>query len=481
MTLRRKLVCTLLALAAVGMLALAAATYVTQRSFLEQRVDDQTAAALPAIGQQLDARGARFVPRLDADGDGQPPKTPDRNAFDLPQGTYGVRIGTDGKQIGSPVVNAYGQTNFPPPDLPAHLQPGRLFTVTARGDKDLRYRVRTEAGPHGQGITVVAVPLSGVESTLQNLLIVEAIVIAAILALLGIASWLLVRRELRPLDRIATTAGAIASGDLDRRVEVGAPGTEVGRLGSALNAMLARLEGAFAERQASEDRLRRFLADASHELRTPLASIRGYAELYRMGAAREPAEAERAMRRIEDESARMGVLVEDLLTLARLDETRERTPERVDLSLLAEDTVADARVTDPGRDIDLVLDGDATVVGNDDQLRQVLANLLRNAIVHTPAGTSLEVRAGTVDGRVVLAVRDHGPGLPDDDPNAVFERFWRSEGGRQRGADGAGLGLAIVAAIVGAHDGEIVAANADGGGAVFTVTLPAAALSERSA
>jgi two-component system OmpR family sensor kinase len=478
MTLRRKLVLTLLALAAVGMVALAAATYVTQRDFLEQRVDDQTAAALPAIGQQLDSRGARFP--NDPDGDGDPrPVQPNRNAFDLPQGTYGARVGSDGKTIGK-VVNAYSQTSLSPPKLPANLHAGQLITVPSQGDDSLEYRVRTEAAPGGQGLTLVAVPLNGVDSTLDNLLLVEGLVIAAVLLLLGGASWLLVRRELRPLDRIATTADAIASGDLDRRVDTGAPGTEVGRLGTALNEMLARLEGAFAERQASEDRLRRFLADASHELRTPLASIRGYAELFRMGAAAEPEEAARMMKRIEEEAARMGVLVEDLLALARLDETRARTPELVDLAALAEDAVADARATAPDREIALEEAGDAGVVGDDDQLRQVLANLLRNAIVHTPAGTPLAVSTTRADARVVLAVRDHGPGLPGEDPNAVFGRFWRAERGRERGADGAGLGLAIVAAIVSAHDGEVTAANADGGGAIFTVTLPAA-LSEPSA
>jgi two-component system OmpR family sensor kinase len=239
--------------------------------------------------------------------------------------------------------------------------------------------------------------------------------------------------------------------------------------------MLDRLEEAFAQRQASEDRLRRFLSDASHELRTPLAAIRGYAELYRMGATSEPEAVERAMRRIEDEAARMGVLVEDLLALARLDEERERVRRAVDVAELARNAVADARATAPDREIALDAEPGATVLADPDQLRQVLANLLRNAIVHTPAGTPVEVAVQRGGGDVRLRVRDHGPGLPGGDPAALFDRFWRAEGGRERGKAGAGLGLAIVAGIVAAHHGAVTAEDADGGGACFTVHLPAAA------
>jgi two-component system OmpR family sensor kinase len=270
------------------------------------------------------------------------------------------------------------------------------------------------------------------------------------------------------------TAGAIAGGDLSQRVGTTDPRTEVGRLGAALNRMLDRLERAFAERRASEDRLRRFIADASHELRTPLVSIRGYAELYRIGAAREPAEVETAMRRIEEEAARMGMLVEDLLTLARLDEVREAAHDEVDVAALAGDAVDDARAAAPDRTIDLDVGGRAVVLGDADRLRQVLGNLLRNALVHTPAGTPIDVRVSRGGGEVCLEVRDHGPGLPPGDPEALFERFWRAEAGRERGRGGAGLGLAIVAGIVAAHGGTVAAANAPDGGASFVVRLPAA-------
>ena len=253
------------------------------------------------------------------------------------------------------------------------------------------------------------------------------------------------RLGLRPLSRIEATAGQIAAGDLSRRVSPATPKTEVGRLGLALNAMLDRLEQAFAARTASEERLRRFLADASHELRTPLASIRGYAELFRLGAVRDPAGTETAMRRIEEESKRMGVLVEDLLALARLDEQPERDREPVDLAALARDAVQDARARAPDREIALSADGPAVVAGDALQLRQVFANLLGNAIVHTPGGTPIEVAVADGSERVTMSVTDHGEGIPEAEREQLFERFWRREGGRERGRAGAGLGLAIVA------------------------------------
>ncbi|HET6449523.1 MAG TPA: HAMP domain-containing sensor histidine kinase, partial [Conexibacter sp.] len=337
------------------------------------------------------------------------------------------------------------------------------------------YRVLATPDPSG-GTTVVAIPLADVTQTLNRLLLVEALVIAAVLLALGLAARFVVRVGLLPLERMGHTAGAIAGGDLSHRVEPAEQRTEVGRLGLALNAMLARLERAFAGQKASEERLRRFLADASHELRTPLQSIRGYAELFRIGAAREPDEVEKAMRRIEQEAARMGVLVEDLLTLARLDETRDGERTAVDLGALARDAVSDACATAPERAISLdaaAPDGDAVVLGDPHQLAQVLANLLRNALVHTPPGTPIEVTVAREGDDARIEVRDHGLGLPlGEEPAALFERFWRAEGGRKQGKAGAGLGLAIVAGVVERHGGRVEAANAPGGGARFSVRLP---------
>jgi two-component system OmpR family sensor kinase len=236
--------------------------------------------------------------------------------------------------------------------------------------------------------------------------------------------------------------------------------------------MLAQIEKAFAERQASQDRLRHFVADASHELRTPLVSIRGYAELFRIGAARSQADTEKAMGRIEDEATRMGVIVDDLLTLARLDQLPQTAHARVNLTELLAEAAADARAAAPDRRIELASDTEVMVIGDAAGLRQVVSNLIRNALVHTPAGTPIELRLADEHGEARLDVRDHGMGLPTDQPEVLFERFWRAEPGRERGPAGAGLGLSIVAAIVEAHGGTVSAHNAPDGGAAFTVRLP---------
>jgi two-component system, OmpR family, sensor kinase len=459
-SLRGRLVAGVLALAAVGLLVLGAVTYAEQRSFLYDNVDRQVRASMGVVDQvvgggMLDPDDYHFGGDRGPRHGGPPPSEGPA------PGTYVERRAPDGTSAGRFVGFDTGGT---PPTLPASLPIGEITTVETEG---VSYRVLAEHAPNGF-VNVVAVPLSSTESTLNRLLAVEGLVIAGVLVLLGVFAWIVVRVGLLPLDRMGHTAAAIAGGDLSHRVETTDPRTEVGRLGGSLNAMLDRLENAFAEREASQERLRAFIADASHELRTPLASIRGYAELYRMGAARSDADVEKAMRRIEDEGARMGVLVEDLLTLARMDEIRQTPHAEVDVARLAHDAVDDARAMAPDRDIALHVERPAIVLGDADQLRQVLANLLRNALVHTPAGTPIEV---SVAPGVRAEVRDHGPGLPTDDADALFERFWRAEGGRERGKGGAGLGLAIVAAIVEAHGGTVHAENASGGGARFVVNL----------
>jgi two-component system, OmpR family, sensor kinase len=462
-SLRARLVAAVLALSAAGLLLLGGITYAEQRSFLFDRLDQQVRSAPGPLSHALDD------PKMDDHG-GPAGGGP---GFGLPQGTYAQRRDAQGRAIGAPVVVDYRQTITARPVLPKTMPVNRIVTLDgAKGGP--RYRAEAFPNPFDGGSTVIAVPMSDVDQTLHRLLLVEGMVIAGVLLLLGLLAALVVRIGLLPLDRMGHTAGAIAGGDLSHRVRETDPRTEVGRLGVSLNAMLDRLEKAFAERQASEDRLRQFIADASHELRTPLASIRGYAELFRIGAARETADTEKAMRRIEDEAQRMGVLVEDLLMLARLDEIREGERAEVDLAALAGDAVSDARATAPDRDVTLRSDGPVPVQGERDQLRQVLANLVRNALVHTPAGTPIEVSVEHPGGEARLEVRDHGPGLPTDDADALFERFWRAEAGRERGKGGAGLGLAIVAAIIDAHGGRVAAANADGGGASFVVRLPLA-------
>jgi two-component system, OmpR family, sensor kinase len=471
-SLRARLLVAVLALTACGLLLVGGITYVEQRSFQYSRIDQQLKALVMPVSHELEQMpgGSGGAGHDDPDAGHGPGGGPN---FGIPAGTYGQKRDASGRVINDHVFS-FDQTVNAKPALPDQLTLGRFTTVDGQEGVDTRYRVVASPDPTDGTITVVAIPVRATDDTLHRLLLVEALVIAAVLVVLGLVSWVVVRVGLLPLDRIGHTAGAIAGGDLSHRVESTDPRTEVGRLGISLNAMLDRLERAFGEREASEDRLRRFIADASHELRTPLASIRGYAELFRMGAARDPADVEKAMGRIEDEAARMGVLVEDLLTLARLDEVPDTPHAQLDLAGLVRDAVDDGRASAPDRAIGIEVDGPALVLGDRDQLRQVLGNLLRNAFVHTPRGTPIEVSLAHVGGEVRLEVRDHGPGLPTSDAEALFERFWRSEGGRERGRGGAGLGLAIVAAIVDAHDGEVSAGNAPGGGASFVVTLPAA-------
>jgi two-component system OmpR family sensor kinase len=469
-SLRARLLAAVLALTACGLLLAGAITYYEQRSYQFDRVDQQLRTSVVGVDHKLSpGRGGPAGNYGDPD-DHPPGGGPN---FGIPAGTYGEKRDASGAVIAAKPFAVNG-TVTAKPALPATVPIGKAFTVGGQTGAGTRYRALAMRDPMDGSVTIAAIPLNATDDTLRRLLVVEALVIAAVLIVLGLVSWVVVRVGLLPLDRMGHTAGAIAGGDLSHRVESTDPRTEVGRLGISLNAMLDRLEQAFGEREASEDRLRRFIADASHELRTPLASIRGYAELFRMGATREPADVEKAMRRIEDEAARMGVLVEDLLTLARLDEAPDVPHAELDLAAIVRDAVDDGRAVAPDRRIDVRVDGPAVVVGDRDQLRQVLGNLLRNVFVHTPAGTPVEVSLEHEGGAVRLEVRDHGPGLPTSDAEALFERFWRSEGGRQRGRGGAGLGLAIVAAIVDAHGGDVRAGNAPGGGASFVVTLPAA-------
>jgi two-component system, OmpR family, sensor kinase len=484
-SLRARLILGLLAVALLGLLTLGAVTYVEQRSFLYDRVDQQARGALSVVPARAAAAGGAgfrpfgggngkspdggyggFGPGGMFGGDGHGPPAAD---VGQPAGTFGEHRDGTGKRTKAVVLSGYRGQTTPTPTLPASLPDGKAMTLSAGGH---RYRVLAEKDSGGTGSFAVAVPLRETDQTLHRLLLVEGIVVAAVLVALAAIAFFIVRLGLRPLDRMGATAGAIAAGDLTRRVEDVAPRTEVGRLGLALNQMLDRLEEAFAQRQASESRLRRFLADASHELRTPLASIRGYAELFRIGAAREPADVEKAMHRIEQEAARMGVLVEDLLTLARMDQEPVSIREPVDVVQVAEDAVADARAAAPEREIAFDAGEPVVVSGDPHGLHQVLSNLLRNALVHTPEGTAIEVTVTHGADAVSVAVRDHGPGLPEGDPQALFDRFWRSDPARRRGPAGAGLGLAIVAGIVDAHGGSVRAEDAEGGGARFTVTLP---------
>jgi two-component system OmpR family sensor kinase len=318
--------------------------------------------------------------------------------------------------------------------------------------------------------------------------LLELLIGLGVVIVLAGAGYFVVRRSLRPLTEVEQTAAAIAAGDLSQRVPPAHPGTEVGRLSAALNTMLGQIERAFhvqreSEQSArrSEEQMRQFVADASHELRTPLTSIRGFAELFRQGAVSDPDELERVMRRIEDEGARMGVLVDDLLLLARLDQRRPLQRDPVDLGRLASDAVEDVRMVAPGRPIDLVVDDEDSpiVVGDELRLRQVLGNLLGNALTHTPHGAAIHVRLGSRaddSGRwAVLEVADEGPGLDREHADRVFERFYRVDAARTRSHGGSGLGLSIVAGLAEAHGGRVELETVAGEGATFRVVLPLAA------
>jgi two-component system, OmpR family, sensor kinase len=331
-------------------------------------------------------------------------------------------------------------------------------------------------------VVVIGLSLQDVDDVLKHAsLVVTGVGLLTLLLASLIASWT-VSRSFRPLARVEKTAAAIAAGDLSRRVEVENPGTELGRLSSSLNAMLAHIETAFAARTASEARMRRFAADASHELRTPLVTIRGFSELYRHGALTTDEDVATAMGRIESEAKRMGSMVEDLLLLARLDEQRPLQQKPVDLQLIAHDAVVDTQASSRSRVISLVgLDGGpaapAPVLGDEAKLRQVVGNLVGNALRYTPEDTPIELAVGvrsSADGheRSVIEVRDHGPGISEEDASKVFERFYRADTSRTRETGGSGLGLAIVAAIVGSHGGSVRVENTDGGGATLVVSLP---------
>jgi signal transduction histidine kinase len=478
-----KLIVAMLALVTVTVALVGLASITALRGYLVDRLDDQLrTVARMEVGRQPgpDPRGGR------GPGPPSPFLIQDRDAA-------GRVVGDRANPLDE------GQ---PPPEVPADAawlaaNAGAPVTVPAT-EGGGRWRVLVQPTATG-GSKVVAASLDEVDRAVGRLQRIDLIVSLVVLVVLAGVGAAMVRASLRPLVEIERTAGAIAAGDLTRRVPDRDPRTEVGRLGRALNAMLAQIESAFGARAASEasarrseeaarrseDRMRRFVADASHELRTPLTTIRGFAELYRQGAGRDPAELERLMRRIEDQAARMGLLVEDLLLLARLDQERPLDRSPVDLLAVAADAVHDARAVAPGRRIELLAGGDSiagppVVLGDEPRLRQILANLMSNALTHTPPGSPVEVRVGgaALDGGPGAAVEvvDHGPGITAEQAERVFERFYRADPARAPSeGGGSGLGLAIVAALVAAHGGTVEVDSAPGWGATFRVLLPLAA------
>ncbi|HUZ77628.1 MAG TPA: HAMP domain-containing sensor histidine kinase [Chloroflexota bacterium] len=460
MSLRGRLLIGVLLLVAAGLSTADAVTYAALNTFLTGRIDQQLRQAADPTAHFLQ----QAQPTSQQPGRDQP----------LPPGTYAALL--SGGSITSQVTFGFtAAQRSARPQLPTPLpQPqgrGTVTTVAGTTDAATSYRLGVFTPRGVPGTLLVAIPLTEVVSTLHRLLLLELGVGAAVLLLLGaLAAWV-IGLGLRPLDHMAATAGAIAAGDLQQRVPATSR-TEVGRLGMALNTMLARIEEAFAARTSSEDRLRRFVGDASHELRTPVATIRGYAELFRRGASSRPEDLAMSMRRIEEEAARMGVLVDDLLLLARLDSGRPLEQGDVDLAALAADAAADARAMDPARAITLATAAPVRVHGDEQRLRQVLSNLLRNALVHTPPGTPVEVCVEQLGPEAVASVVDHGPGVSPELSAKIFERFFRADPARGREHGSSGLGLSIVASVVTAHGGRIDVGPTPGGGATFCLHLP---------
>ena len=459
--LRTRLVLILTGLTAIGLLLSGATTAWLMRDDLITRIDRELRSAGLVVAEA----------QLNDMGSGAP--TP-----------YSVFFATAAhdwvpqQRVGSSLTKQQPDLPAMPPTASA-VRSTQAFTVESTGS-DLDWRV--VAGPieGGRGTYVVATPLDGVEHTVGQLALLTSVIGLGVLIAVALLGWYLVRRAMRPLAQIEDTASAIADGDLARRIPMHAAQDEVHSLSDSLNRMLVQIERSFAVREASEERMREFVADASHELRTPLATVRGYAELNRQGALPDREAVDTAFGRIESEATRMSTLVEDLLTLARLDARPERRTADVDLTVLAANAVQDGRAQDPDREIRLVARSGAlaplVVRGEELGLRQVLANLVRNAITHTPPGTPIEVAIGLDPdaGHAVIEVRDRGPGIPEEAARKIFERFYRVDKGRSRASGGTGLGLAIVAAIVEQHGGRVGLAARTGGGTAFLVSLPTA-------
>ena len=476
MSLRARLLAASLALVVCGLVVADVATYSALRRFMYDRIDAQLASARDSIVRTLLVRDGRFV------------RAQLEQISSIVPGVYvqvrdagdNVLIATSGPQVGeSPVLPGRLVSSLP-------AGAGDVRTVpSSTGDGDYRVLVT----PVGQGAIAVALPLDDTAATLRRLVGIEVLVTVFVVGAAAAVGLWLVQLGLRPLADIERTADAISGGDLSHRVPVSptdaSSDTEVGRLRRAFNVMLDRIDVAFAEQRrseaaarAAEQQVRRFVADASHELRTPVAAVRAYAELYRRGAADRPADLARVMRSIEHEAARMGVLVDDLLLLTRLDEGRPLERLAVDVGAVAADAVAAAGAVDPRRSVSLTVEGSVEVVGDRDRLRQVVDNLLANVRAHTPPATPADVavRVDGDTGEAVLEVADRGPGVPAEAAAHVFERFYRADPSRARdgtgGAGGAGLGLSIVRAIAEAHGGSASVSDRPGGGAVFSIRLP---------
>jgi len=483
MSLQKRLVAVVALLLVIGLLVAEVVTYASVRSFLYGQADN-TLAQNEALGfNYLTYAAGRDLPITEA-------SLSRRVSSDV----YLTLLNRKGKVIlrrpsGSPtrpdpapILTKQVQVQQVP-DIYSRVRVGRYagtlrpdpdaVILGSTGDPDGQYRTVAVTVP--QGTLITSIPLNPTNDTLASLRRVELIASLAVLLAMGVLVMVVVRRGLRPLRQMAGTADAIASGDLTRRVPEERPGTEVGRLGVALNEMLTQIEGAFAEKSASEERLRQFVSDASHELRTPLTSIRGYAELLGRGGFSDEAGRRKALKRIEEEATRMGGLVEDLLLLAELDRGRPLRAEQVDLQRICADAVGDSNAVAHGHHLMLETGTPVLVVGDGERLAQVAHNLVRNALAHTPPGTEVSVSTGVAQNMGYIEVSDNGPGIAPGEAGRVFDRFY--QGDPSRSATGTGLGLAIVRAIAEALHGsaEVLSVPGPRSGATLVVRIPLAA------
>jgi two-component system OmpR family sensor kinase len=491
LSLRTRVVLGVLVLSAAVLVGIDVATSSSLRSFLIQRTDNSLQSAHQEIEAALRSGQVTSTPAGPPPSRGAPPPRGARGApspgdlSNLTRSLPGLFIETrskDGKVLYKGQVAQFFRTGKPPPPprLPATIalrapsggEFDRLayLTVPAVSGSG-RYRVRASLDPGSDSVLIIATSLNAVDGTLHRLFLIELFGTAGGLAAILVLGLWVVRLGLRPLEAMGKTAAKIAAGDLSRRVDRAEKRTEVGRLGLALNAMLAQIETAFKARAASEARLRRFVADASHELRNPIAGVRAYAELFKEGARQRPEDLARAMTGISRESDRMSILVEDLLLLAHLDEGRALETAPVELEEVVFEAVEIAHAVEPERPIEIDVE-QAVVLGDRERLRQLLDNLLSNIRAHTPADARVHVSLKRANGHALLAVSDSGPGIDPDDLERVFERFYRADPLRSRARGGAGLGLSIVAAVAAAHGGAVSVRSEAGSGTTFEISLP---------
>lgn len=475
LSLRSRLLLLTSGLLLAGLTLISAAVAGNLERYQLNRIDDQL-TALTAILTSVSAGG----PPQPIDTAG-PPELLD-SALDLVGAPYLVYLEADGTVAGTMRTSGLDSGQLPAAGDLNDLPDGTPVSLES-ADGGARWRAVGVAADGWDGTVVAATPLDTADATIDRLRVTSVVSGAVLLVLLTAIGWLALGRGLRPLRRIEHTAAAIAGGDLTRRVPgLAASNTEIGHLAESLNTMLGQLERAFADRAAAETRMRTFLSDVSHELRTPLVGIKGSAELYRMGALPERADVDAAMLRIDREATRLTALTEDLLLLARLDEAPEGQLDRapMDLRTLAGDARHDLRALDPSRPVELTgpdgagAPGPAPVDADEDRLRQVVANLVGNAVAHTPAGSPVRIGVGTVGGRAVLDVVDEGPGMTAEQADRVFDRFYRANRSRDRsGGASAGLGLSIARSLARAHGGDVEVRTRLGEGARFRLTLPA--------